>query len=176
MGAIRCPKTWLTLFEIHTICISSTEVFTPLYSASFWRDINILLHFSIFLSIETLDGAGQTPCVYHCHSTHIWFWIWPSDGPHAYFSNKQTDVSTGEKTYDMTVYKVWKHAAWSKHAVKSWLYVEYPAGWMLFAWRFFNHHSDTEKRLSTTTMRWLGKPQQKTNLLSVSIHSTILYH
>ena len=94
----------------------------------------------------------------------------------AIFSNKQTEVSTGEKTYDMTVYEIWKHAAWSKPAVKSWLYVEHPVGWMLFAWHFFNHHLDTEKRLSTTTMRWLGKPQQKTNLLSVLIHSTILYH
>ena len=92
------------------------------------------------------------------------------------FSNKQTEVSTGEKTYDMTVYWIWKHAAWSKHAVKPWLYVEHPVGWMLFAWHFFNHHLGTEKRLSTTTMRWLGKPQQKTNLPSVSIHSTILYH
>ena len=93
----------------------------------------------------------------------------------AIFGNKQTEVSTGVKTYDLTVYKVWKHAAWSKHAVKSWLYVEHSVGWMLFAWHFFNHHLDTEKRLSTTTMRWLGKPQ-KTNLLSVSIHGTILYH
>ena len=94
----------------------------------------------------------------------------------AIFNNKQTEVSTGEKTYDMTVYKVWKHAAWSKYAVKSWLHVKHSVGWMLFAWHFFNHHLDTEKRLSTTTMRWLRKPQQKTNLLSVSIHSTILYH
>ena len=94
----------------------------------------------------------------------------------AIFSNRQTEESTGEKTYDMTVYEIWKHAAWSKHAVKSWLYREHPVGWMLFAWYFFKHHLDTEKRLSTTTMRWLGKPQQKTNLLSVSIHSTILYH
>ena len=94
----------------------------------------------------------------------------------AIFSNKQTEVSTGKKTYDMTVYKVWKHAARSKHAVKSWLYVEHSVGWMLFAWHFFNHHLDTEKRLSTTTMQWLGKPQQKTNLCSVSIHGTILYH
>ena len=94
----------------------------------------------------------------------------------AIFSIKQTEVSTGEKTYDMTVYEIWKHAAWSKLAVKSWQYVEHPVGWMLFAWHFFNHHLDTEKRLSTITMRWLGKPQQKTNVLSVSIHSTILYH
>ena len=78
----------------------------------------------------------------------------------AIFSNKQTEVSTGEKTYDMTVYEIWKHAAWSKHAVKSWLFVKHPVGWMLFAWHFFNRHLDTEKRLSTTTMRWLGKPQQ----------------
>ena len=41
----------------------------------------------------------------------------------AIFSNKQAEVSTGEKPYDTTVYKVWKHVAWSKHAVKSWLYV-----------------------------------------------------
>ena len=41
----------------------------------------------------------------------------------AIFSNKQAQVSTREKTYDTTVYKVWKHVAWSKHAVKSWLYV-----------------------------------------------------
>ena len=81
----------------------------------------------------------------------------------AIFSNKQAEVSTGEKTYDTTVYKVWKHVAWSKHAVKSWLSVEHPVGWMLFAWHFFNHHFDAEKRRSTTTMRWLGKPQQKTN-------------
>ena len=94
----------------------------------------------------------------------------------AILNNKQTELSTGEKTYDMTVYKVWKRAAWSKHAVKSWLYVEHPIGWMLFAWHFFNHHLDTDIRLSTTAMRWLGKTQQKTNLLSVSIHSTILYH
>ena len=60
--------------------------------------------------------------------------------------------------------------------MKSWLYVEHPVGWMLFAWHFFNHHLDTEKRLPTTTMRWPGKPQQKTNLLSMSIRSTILYH
>ena len=60
----------------------------------------------------------------------------------AIFSNKQTEVSTGEKTYDMTVYEIWKHAAWSKHAVKSWRYVEHPVGWMLFAWHFFNHHWD----------------------------------
>ena len=94
----------------------------------------------------------------------------------AIFSNKQAEVSTGEKTYGTTVYKVSKHIAWSKHAVKSWLYVEHPVEWMLFAWHFFNHLLDTENWLSTTTMRWLGKPQQKTNLLSVSIHSTILYH
>ena len=48
--------------------------------------------------------------------------------PMAIFSNKQTEVSTGEKTYDMTVYEIWKHAAWSKHAAKSWLYVEHPVG------------------------------------------------
>ena len=94
--------------------------------------------------------SPHTPSVYHCHSTHICIWIWPSDGPHGYFSNKQAEVSTGEKTYDTTVYKVRKHIAWSKHAVKSWLYVEHPAGWMLFAWHFFDHHLDTEKRLSTT--------------------------
>ena len=94
----------------------------------------------------------------------------------AIFSNKQAEVSTGEKTCDTTVYKVWKHVAWPKHAVKSWLYVEHPVGWMLFAWHFFNHHLDTEKRLPTTTMWWLGKPQQKTNLLNVSIHSTIFCH
>ena len=29
----------------------------------------------------------------------------------AIFSNTQAEVSTGEKTYDMTVYQVWKHAA-----------------------------------------------------------------
>ena len=63
----------------------------------------------------------------------------------AIFSNKQAEVSTGEKTYDTTVYIVWEHIAWSKHAVKSWLYVEHPVGWMLFAWHFFNHHLDTEK-------------------------------
>ena len=88
------------------------------------------------------------------------------------FSNKQAEVSTWEKAYHTTVYKVLKHVAWSKHAVKSRLYVEHPVGWMLFAWHFFNHHLDTEKWLSTTTMQWLGK----TNLLSVSIHSTILYY
>ena len=63
------------------------------------------------------------------------------------FSNKEAEVSTGEKTYDTIVYKVWKHVVWSKHAVKSWLYVEYPVGWMQFAWHFFNHHLDAEKRL-----------------------------
>ena len=68
------------------------------------------------------------------------------------FSNKQTEVSTGEKTYDMTIYEIWKHAAWSKHAVKSWLYVEHPVGWMLFAWHFFNHHLDKDKWLSTVTV------------------------
>ena len=54
----------------------------------------------------------------------------------AIFSNKQTEVSTGEKTYHTTVYKVWKHVAWSTHAVKWWQYVGYPIGWWLFAWHF----------------------------------------
>ena len=60
-------------------------------------------------------GALHTPSLYHCHSTHICIWIWPSGGTHGYFSNKQAEVSTGEKTCDTTVYKVWKHVAWSKH-------------------------------------------------------------
>ena len=30
----------------------------------------------------------------------------------AILSNKQAEVSTGEKTYDATVYKVWKHVTW----------------------------------------------------------------
>ena len=46
----------------------------------------------------------------------------------AIFSNKQAEVSTGENTYDTTVYKLWKHVAWSKHAVKSWLCGT--SGWM----------------------------------------------
>ena len=41
----------------------------------------------------------------------------------AIFNNKQAEVSTGEKTHDTTVYKVCKHVAWSKHAVKLWQYV-----------------------------------------------------
>ena len=36
----------------------------------------------------------------------------PMRGVIAIFSNKQAEVSTGEKTYDATVYKVWKHVTW----------------------------------------------------------------
>ena len=69
----------------------------------------------------------------------------------AIFSNKQAEVSTGVKTYDTTAYKVWKHVAWSKHAVKLWQYVEHPTGWISFAWHCFAHHlnKDTSKELST---------------------------
>ena len=62
----------------------------------------------------------------------------------AIFTNRQAEVSTGGKTCETTVYKVWKYVAWSTHAVKSWLYVEHPVDWMLFTWHFFNHHLDTE--------------------------------
>ena len=79
----------------------------------------------------------------------------------AIFNNKQAEVSIGGKTCDTTVYNVWKHVAWSKHAVKSWLYVEHPDGLMLFAWHFFNHRSNKDKQLSHITMWWLLKPQQK---------------
>ena len=36
----------------------------------------------------------------------------------AIFSKKQAEVSTGEKTFDTTVYKVWKHVASLKHVMK----------------------------------------------------------
>ena len=39
------------------------------------------------------------------------------------------------KTY--YAYKIWKHFAWSKHAVNLSQYMEHPAGWMLFAWHFW---------------------------------------
>ena len=94
----------------------------------------------------------------------------------AIFSNKQAVVSTGVTTYDMTVYKVWKHVAWSKHVMKLWQYVEHPTGWMSFAWHSFDHRSNKDIQMSPTTMRWLLTPKQKTNLLSVSMRSTILYH
>ena len=81
-----------------------------------------------------------------------------SDGLHGYFSNKQTEVSTGVKTYDTTVHEVWKHVAWSKHVVKPWQYVEHPTGWMSFAWRSFDRHSNIYKQPSPTTMQWLLKP------------------
>ena len=82
-----------------------------------------------FLYLRTVEDD-------HCHSTHTCIWIWPSDGLHVYFSNKQAEVSTGVKTYDTTVYEVWKHVAWSKHAVKLRQNVEHPTGWMSFAWHF----------------------------------------
>ena len=55
-----------------------------------------------------------------------------------HFNNKLAEVSTGEKTYDTTVYKVWKHVAWSKHEVQLWEYVEQPTGRRLFAWHFLS--------------------------------------
>ena len=94
----------------------------------------------------------------------------------AIFSNKQAEVSTGEKMYDTAVYEVWKKIVWSKHTVKLWQHVEYPTGWMSLAWHSFDHHLNKDKQLSTASMRWLLNPQQKTNSLSMSIHSTILYH
>ena len=94
----------------------------------------------------------------------------------AIFSSKQAEVSTGVKTYDTTVYKGWKHVAWSKHVVKLWQYVEHPTGRMSFAWHSFDHHSNKDKQHSPTTIQWPLKPQQKTNLFSVSLHSTISYH
>ena len=79
----------------------------------------------------------------------------------AIFSNKQAEVSTGEKTYDTTVYKVWKHIPWSKHAVKSWLYMDHAVGWMLFAWHFFNHHLDTENDCQPLPYGGWGNPDRK---------------
>ena len=89
-----------------------------------------------------LSACNVTKC---CQSTHTCIWIWPSDGLCGYFSYKQADVLIGVKTYDTTVYEVWKHVAWSKHVVKLWQYVEHPTGWMSFAWHSFDHHSKKDK-------------------------------
>ena len=70
----------------------------------------------------------------------------------ATFSNKQAEVSTGEKTYDTIDFNAWKHVAWSKHEVKLWQYVEHPTGRMLFTWRFVSRHLKKDKQLSTTTI------------------------
>ena len=60
------------------------------------------------------------------------------------YSDKQAEVSTGDKKCNTTVYKVWKHVAWTKHGVKLWQYVEQPTERKLFAWHFLSPFKQRE--------------------------------
>ena len=91
----------------------------------------------------------------------------------AIFSNKQAEVSTGVTTCDTTVYKVWKHVAWSKHVVELWQYVEHPTGSMSFAWHFLITIQTKINNCHPLPCGGCWNPNRKPNLLSVSIRSTI---
>ena len=108
----------------------------------FFRDISL----SVFNSVIDIFSQKCGPVVFSilpvCTTATAYTFAFEFDlvmDFMAIFSNKQA-VSTGGKTYDTTIYKVWKHVAWWKHAVNLWQYVEDRTGWMSFAWNSFDHN------------------------------------